>query len=228
MRRIADQRGQATVELVALLPVLAALLAALWQAVLAGQAVWAATTAARAAARADAVGADAARAPREPISRLARAAACASRPRTRRRGPRQRPHPRAPGPAEPRPRPRRRPLRAAVMTAASAGQATVELVALLPLARCSSRWPPRRCSPATARGEQAGQAAQAGAMALLQGGDPRDAARRALPAGVRRASRDRGPRPAGHGPRPPARCPSWRRAAMTAEVTADAGPEAAP
>ena len=30
-------------------------------------------------------------------------------------------------------------------------------------------------------GEQAGQAAQAGAMALLQGGDPRAAARRALP-----------------------------------------------
>jgi hypothetical protein len=59
MRRIADQRGQATVELVALLPVLAALLAALWQAVLAGQAVWAVTTAAHAAARAHAVGGDA-------------------------------------------------------------------------------------------------------------------------------------------------------------------------
>jgi hypothetical protein len=59
MRRIADQRGQATVELVALLPVLAAVLAGLWQAVLAGQAVWAVTAAARAAARAHAVGADA-------------------------------------------------------------------------------------------------------------------------------------------------------------------------
>jgi hypothetical protein len=58
MRRIAEQGGQATVELVALLPVLAVLLAALWQAVLAGQAVWAATSAARAAARAHAVGAD--------------------------------------------------------------------------------------------------------------------------------------------------------------------------
>ena len=56
MRRIAEERGQATVELVALLPVLAALLAALWQAVLAGQAVWAVTVAARAAARAEAVG----------------------------------------------------------------------------------------------------------------------------------------------------------------------------
>jgi Flp pilus assembly protein TadG len=59
MRRIAEQDGQATVELVALLPVLAAVLAALWQAVLAGHAVWAATSAARAAARAHAVGTDA-------------------------------------------------------------------------------------------------------------------------------------------------------------------------
>lgn len=53
------QCGQATVELVALLPVLAAILAALWQAVLAGQALWAVTSAARAAARAHAVGTDA-------------------------------------------------------------------------------------------------------------------------------------------------------------------------
>jgi hypothetical protein len=65
MRRIADQRGQATVEFVALLPVLAALLAALWQAVLAGQAVWAVSAAARAAARAEAVGADARAAARD-------------------------------------------------------------------------------------------------------------------------------------------------------------------
>ena len=58
MPRIGDQDGQATVELLALLPVLAALLLAVWQAVLAGQATWAASTAARAAARAHAVGAD--------------------------------------------------------------------------------------------------------------------------------------------------------------------------
>ena len=61
MPHIGDQEGQATVELVALLPVLAALIAALWQLVLAGQAVSSATTAARAAARAHAVGADARR-----------------------------------------------------------------------------------------------------------------------------------------------------------------------
>ena len=52
------QVGQATVEVVALLPVLVALIAAVWQAALAGHAVWAATAAARAAARAHAVGAD--------------------------------------------------------------------------------------------------------------------------------------------------------------------------
>jgi hypothetical protein len=50
--------GQATVELVALLPVVLALLAAIWQAVLAGNAFWAAGAAARAAARAPAVGGD--------------------------------------------------------------------------------------------------------------------------------------------------------------------------
>jgi hypothetical protein len=43
---------------VALLPFLAALLAALWQLSLVGHAAWSATTAARAAARADAVGSD--------------------------------------------------------------------------------------------------------------------------------------------------------------------------
>ncbi len=53
------QDGQASVELVALLPLLAVVAALLWQAAVAGQAVWLAGTAARAAARAEAVGADA-------------------------------------------------------------------------------------------------------------------------------------------------------------------------
>ncbi len=61
---VADQQGQATVELVALLPAMAALVAALWQAALAGHAAWAVTSAARAAARAEAIGADAHRAAR--------------------------------------------------------------------------------------------------------------------------------------------------------------------
>ena len=60
----AREGGQATVELVALLPVLALLVASVWQAALAGHAVWAATTAARAAARAQAVGGDPAEAAR--------------------------------------------------------------------------------------------------------------------------------------------------------------------
>jgi hypothetical protein len=55
----ARERGQATVELVALLPLVAVLAGALWQAAVAGQAIWLAGSAARAAARASAVGADA-------------------------------------------------------------------------------------------------------------------------------------------------------------------------
>ena len=52
------QRGQAAVELVAVLPLVAALLAALWQLALIGDASWSAAGAARAAARAEAVGLD--------------------------------------------------------------------------------------------------------------------------------------------------------------------------
>jgi len=56
--------GQASVELVALLPLLGVLAALLWQALLAGEALWLRGTAARAAARAAAVGEDPARAAR--------------------------------------------------------------------------------------------------------------------------------------------------------------------
>jgi hypothetical protein len=65
VRRARAPDGQAAVELVALLPVIAALLAALWQVVLAGHAAWAASAAARAAARAHAVGSDPRRAARD-------------------------------------------------------------------------------------------------------------------------------------------------------------------
>jgi len=51
-------RGQATVELVALLPLVGLLVALLWQALLAGETVWLSGVAARAAARAVAVGVD--------------------------------------------------------------------------------------------------------------------------------------------------------------------------
>lgn len=58
MARHEDDRGQASVELVGLLPLVGVLVVLLWQAVVAGQAVWLAGTAARAAARAEAVGGD--------------------------------------------------------------------------------------------------------------------------------------------------------------------------
>jgi hypothetical protein len=58
MRSTHGQRGQATVELIALLPVLVFVALLLWQAVVAGQAVWLTGAAARAGARASAIGAD--------------------------------------------------------------------------------------------------------------------------------------------------------------------------
>jgi hypothetical protein len=57
-------RGQVSVEFVVLLPVIAAVLAVGYQAVLAGQAVWEVRVAARAAARAHSFGADPATAAR--------------------------------------------------------------------------------------------------------------------------------------------------------------------
>ena len=106
----------------------------------------------------------------------------------------------------------------------SSGQATVEVVALLPLLLVVALAATTLLAGHAAR-EQAGLAAQAGAMAVLQGGDPREAARRALPDEARRRARVeiegrrvtvtlRPDLPLG-----PA------AVAMTAEVTADAGPE---
>lgn len=59
MPRVRDATGQASVELIAILPLAALVVAVLWQAMLAGQAVWSSAGAARAAARAQAVGGDA-------------------------------------------------------------------------------------------------------------------------------------------------------------------------
>jgi hypothetical protein len=53
-----DAAGQASVELVAVLPFACLVCAVVWQVVLAGHAAWAAGSAARAAARASAVGLD--------------------------------------------------------------------------------------------------------------------------------------------------------------------------
>lgn len=58
MPSLRSDDGQATVELVALLPLVGLLVALLWQAALAGSVVWFGGSAARAAARAEAVGAD--------------------------------------------------------------------------------------------------------------------------------------------------------------------------
>jgi hypothetical protein len=101
------------------------------------------------------------------------------------------------------------------------GQATVELVALLPLLLAAALAAAALLAAHTA-GEQAGQAAQAGAMALLQGGDPRAAARDALPRGIHARIRVAGRRvtvrirpdlPVGALERP-----------LTASATAAAGP----
>ena len=56
MRARRGQTGQASVETVALLPLVVVVGALLWQAVVAGQALWLSGAAARAAARAAAVG----------------------------------------------------------------------------------------------------------------------------------------------------------------------------
>ena len=61
-----------------------------------------------------------------------------------------------------------------------AGQATVELVALLPLVVLVTVAVVQLLAAGAAR-ELAAHAAQAGAMALLQGEDPQDAARAAVP-----------------------------------------------
>jgi hypothetical protein len=67
---------------------------------------------------------------------------------------------------------------------AEGGQATVELVALLPLVLLVGLMGAVVVAGHSA-GEHAGQAAHAGAIALLRGGDPRTAAREALPPGAR-------------------------------------------
>lgn len=62
-----DQRGQAAVELIAVVPALLAAGLVVWQLVLVGHAAWLSAHAARAAARADLVGEDAAAAARSAL-----------------------------------------------------------------------------------------------------------------------------------------------------------------
>ena len=70
--------------------------------------------------------------------------------------------------------------RGAVSWRSAGGQASVELVALLPLLAAIALAVGQLLAAGLAR-ELAGTAAQAGAMAVLQGGDPADAARDAIP-----------------------------------------------
>jgi hypothetical protein len=106
------------------------------------------------------------------------------------------------------------------------GQATVELVALLPLLLVAGLAGATILAGQSAS-EHAGQAAHAGAMAMLQDADPEPAARNALPAGVRKRARI-----AIHGRRVTVQVrPNVPLASLathlTAEATADAGPEPA-
>jgi hypothetical protein len=73
------------------------------------------------------------------------------------------------------------------MTGGPRGQASIELLGLLPLVALVALVAMTVVASHTA-GEQAGEAAEAGALVLLQGGasDPRDAARDALDASTRR------------------------------------------
>lgn len=62
----------------------------------------------------------------------------------------------------------------------SSGQATVEVVAIMPLLLLGGAAAFEFLAAGAAH-ELAGHAAEAAAVALVQGGDPRDAARRAVP-----------------------------------------------
>ncbi len=105
------------------------------------------------------------------------------------------------------------------------GQATVELVALLPLVMFVA------LAAATvlagqAAAEQAGQAAEAGAIAMLHGRDPEPAARAAIPDHTRARITRAGPRITVT-VRPPVPL-TFLATALEATATADAGPEPAP
>ena len=103
------------------------------------------------------------------------------------------------------------------------GQATVELAALLPLMAVIALAAYAMLA-GLAVGEQAGVAAEAGAIALLQDRDPAAAARDSLPEGTRAAVRVQGRR-ISVAVRP--RVPLVARLLRT-RVTAHAGPEPAP
>jgi TadE-like protein len=69
MVTLRSRSGQASVEFIVVLPLVAAVLAAVWQLALVGYAEWGASAAARAAARASAIGGDASTAARSHLAR---------------------------------------------------------------------------------------------------------------------------------------------------------------
>lgn len=105
----------------------------------------------------------------------------------------------------------------------AAGQASVELVALLPLAALIALAVGQLLAAGSAR-ELAGNAAEAGAAALLQGSDPTAAARDALPGWSRERTTVRvvGRRVEVH-VRPRTVVPLFSQR-LEASATADAGP----
>jgi pilus assembly protein CpaE len=107
------------------------------------------------------------------------------------------------------------------------GQASVELIALLPAAFVVGLAILAVLAARSAAGDAAA-AAQAGAMALIQDADPRAAARAALPRSVRSHATIRvGDRRVTVTVRPLAR-PAFAAGALAATASAAAGPEPAP
>jgi hypothetical protein len=109
--------------------------------------------------------------------------------------------------------------------AAERGQATVELVAVLPLVLAAAFAGAAVLAAHTAQ-DRADDAARAGAMALLQGGDPLHAARELLRPGERGGVRVQGNRvTVTVRPRLPLHL---RLPRLDARASADAGPEPLP
>jgi hypothetical protein len=127
--------------------------------------------------------------------------------------------------AAPRRRPasRRIPFPATSAARSASGQASVELVALLPLAALIALAIGQLLAAGSAR-ELAGNAAEAGAAALLQGSEPTAAARDALPGWSRdRTTVDVAGRRVEVHVRPRTVVPLLAER-LEASVTADAGP----
>ena len=176
-------------EAIAVVPMVVLAAAIAWQVVLAGHTLWLCADAARVAARADAVGLSPERAARSALPQSLERGLSVER-RARGRGPR--------GDAHAAPAARVAELRAGggrglagrrAVTGrrlrAERGQATLELLGLLPVLLAVALAGAQLLAVGYSS-VLAGNAAEAGALALAGGGDPRARAREALPAGRER------------------------------------------